>query len=87
MTRQEELAKIAKENVKLLGNLWARWQDEREFEDFAEYVAMTKSVIEKSGGTFVKLDKRFNLTLRVQNVECYIKVGARGATWGTTGKK
>lgn len=43
-----------------LGYLWARWQDEHEYEDFADYEKqMAKLLAEKgSAFTFVKATKR-----------------------------
>lgn len=82
IARREKLAAVAKENHKLIANLWSRWQDEKEHEDFAEYVKVIKAAVEKSDCEFVKLDKRFNLWLKVNKVPCYIKMTSREFCWG-----
>ena len=59
--------------------LWDRWQDEREYEDFSEYVTRAKKAIETNstgilqnagipnrGFTFVKMTKGFTITMKYQ---------------------
>lgn len=41
-----------------LDYLECRWQDEREYEDFAEYQKVLKTKIEEQGYAFVKATKR-----------------------------
>jgi hypothetical protein len=41
-----------------LGYLYDRWQDEREYEDFADYRTTAAQYVVAAGGEFVKLDKR-----------------------------
>lgn len=38
--------------------LYDRWQDERGYEDFADYRTTAAKYVVAVGGTFVKLDKR-----------------------------
>lgn len=38
--------------------LFSRWQDEKEYEDFNEYVKVMKQLIEELGGKFIKGYKR-----------------------------
>ena len=80
--RREKLAAVAKANHMMMASLWSRWQDEKEHEDFADYIKIAKAAIEKAGCEFVKLDKRFNLWLKVNNVPCYIKCNSREYSWG-----
>lgn len=44
--------------VQYVGNLADRWADEKEHEDFADYIAAAKAAAEKQGLEFVKLTKR-----------------------------
>jgi len=48
-----------------LDYLQARWQDEREYEDFQEYKDSMKKSVQEAGGEFRSLDKRFNLVFTV----------------------
>ena len=87
MTRKEETAKIANAVSSYLCNLYERWQDEKEYEDFNDYKACAKKAIENAGGTFVDLGKRpFRCIFVVQGVRCFIKVTSREYNWGTMGK-
>ena len=42
---------------KTLTNLYSRWLDEKEYEDIAEYGKVVKPIIEKNGGTFLKMNR------------------------------
>ena len=56
------------------GYLFARWQDEKEFEDFAEYEkVMKKNVGEVEGVKFVKASKRpFGFTLKITQEDIWV---------------
>lgn len=41
-----------------MDQLEGRWQDEKEYEDFADYVKNIKLLVEASGGVFEKLTER-----------------------------
>ena len=38
--------------------LYSRWQDEKEYEDFNEYIESAKESVTEAGGTFVSMKKR-----------------------------
>lgn len=45
--------------AKTLGYLWGRWQDEKEYEDFANYILPIKKIAEQHAGVaIVKMTKR-----------------------------
>ena len=46
-----------------LADLKSRWADEKEYEDFNDYIDVMKEVVEVNGYHFIKLNKRFELTL------------------------
>lgn len=62
--------------------LHARWQDESEYEDFAEYQkAIARRLPE--GSKDVELTKKFKVTFTDANGQHhYIKITREGAEWG-----
>ena len=52
------------DNAELLWYLKDRWQDEREYEDFADYIQKVKEFVEEKGFTFVKMTKGFKITIK-----------------------
>lgn len=61
---------------KLMSNLYARWLDEREYEDIAEYgKAVERNLPE--GVTFVKITKRpFGVHLKVDSLVFAIEINS-----------
>ena len=56
-------------------NLKERWQDEREYEDFKDYIEEAKKRFEKIGFKLVKMTKSFNLEfITPEEVTIYAKV-------------
>jgi len=43
---------------KIMSNLYARWQNEKDYEDFAEYVEVIKKNAIKNGAKFIKAGRR-----------------------------
>ena len=69
------LAKKQKELLTFTDNLQQRWSDEKEYEDFADYIARAKSVIEEYDGTFISLTRSpFLLKFKFGEQEQGIKV-------------
>ena len=72
---------------KRLMYLWERWQDEKEYEDFGEYITRAKELIESHRGfTFVKMTKGFGITMKYQpnivvTVKAKVARNNRGVTW------
>ena len=60
--------------INTLGNLYGRWLDEREYEDFADYEAvMKKTVGNVKGVTFVKGNKRpFGFTIQIVHDDIWV---------------
>lgn len=55
----ETATKVNDKMGQVLANLWMRWQDEREYEDFAKYEAvMKKRFATIKAGTFIAGSKR-----------------------------
>ena len=55
-----------------------RWQDEKHYEDFADYIEEAKKFIEASGFAFVKLTEGFKITMKdlETNILIMIKINA-----------
>jgi predicted transcriptional regulator len=74
---RERLAESAMDRiVKRFDYLEARWGDESEYEDFAEYEQVAKKAVEKEGFKFVSLKKQpMKLVFRDKSAkyEIYIK--------------
>lgn len=57
--------KVMTEMADKVGYLYDRWQDEKEYEDFADYKAEACRFCNEKGYKYMKLSKRpFTLTLR-----------------------
>jgi len=59
--------------------LYDRWQDEKEYEDFADYIEHAKEFIEEYGLVFVKMTKGFKITMKHKDIIVYIKINKNGA--------
>lgn len=68
--------------AELLAQLWCRWQDEREYEDIAEYRAVIKAKLPK-GFTMLTMSKRpFGFTFSIGTEAVYrVSVTARSYGW------
>lgn len=64
----------------LLVNLYERWKDEKEYEDFSEYEeVMKKKADEISEITFIKATKRpFGFKFKNQNRDYQVSITAKG---------
>lgn len=63
-----------------LHNIKARWLDEREYEDFAEYRKVFGEVLFEHGYTMHKLGKSFTFTATCNGVKLEGKLGARSVS-------
>jgi hypothetical protein len=59
--------------------LYDRWQDEKEYEDFADYIEQAKNFITDFGLVFVKMTKSFKVTVRHIDTLVEIKITKSGA--------
>jgi hypothetical protein len=59
--------------------LYDRWQDEKEYEDFADYVKQAKNFIEGFSLVFVKMTKGFKVTVKHNDILVEIKINRNGA--------
>lgn len=68
-------------NQNLLGNLWARWQDEKEYEEINDYgAAIAKEFPE--GWKLLKTSKRpFGVTVQIEQEHWQISVTGRSMGW------
>jgi hypothetical protein len=73
------------DTVRFFSYLYERWQDEREYEDFNEYVeSMRKKLGDKV--TDVKMTKKpFRVTFVLSGQKCYVQVKRGSVEWGTMG--
>lgn len=69
--------------LKHLGYLWERWQDEKEYEDWKDYIIAAKKVLPKDC-IFISLSKRpFEMKFKLSDGRvAYIKITSREASWG-----
>jgi len=67
--------------------LYDRWQDEKEYEDFADYIEHTKNFIEEHGLAFVKMTKGFKVTIKHNDIIVYIKINKSSANVTYEGKE
>lgn len=65
-TASPQAAKFFETNHEFLGELWARWQDEHEYEDINDYKLPLQREADKFGVTITKMHKRpFGCTFKV----------------------
>lgn len=55
-----------------------RWRDEREFENFDDYVKVVKSLLEIDGVTVAKVTKTFATTLHLDGIRMEVKFSTAG---------
>lgn len=55
-----------------------RWQDEREYEDFAEYPKVAEKICTDNGYRMISLTKRFDMTIEAHGHTFLIGMRARG---------
>jgi len=63
-------------NVDVLLYLKDRWQDEKDYEDFKNYISQVKKFVESKGFVFVKMTKGFCITMKYLNTLITMKLGA-----------
>lgn len=79
---QEQLQKLAE----FFGYLYGRWQDEREYEDFAEYrVALMKKLDGAVVTSFTKSPFRATW-VETDGTRRYMQANSKQITWGRLGK-
>lgn len=55
-------------------NLKWRWEDEKQYEDFADYITVVKKMCEDNGAEFLKMSKRpFQVTFKLAGQLCEMK--------------
>ena len=59
--------------------LHSRWQDEKEYEDFADYIENAKEFIEENDLVFIKMTKGFKITMKHNDIIVYIKINSNSA--------
>jgi hypothetical protein len=80
MNSTNDIVEPTQSFYQLCANLYGRWQDEKEYEDFNDYVKVATEAATKQGLTLVKMTKR-PFTVEVKNTKRFvIKVTARKVT-------
>lgn len=79
-TEQKTINDFFNKNVQYLANLKGRWQDEKDYEDFNDYIDAVKKVFAENGMNVISMTKTFNITFTYLNYTMIIKIGARDAT-------
>lgn len=68
----------------MVAYLAERWADEKQYEDFADYIKEMKQQVEAKGFTFVAATKRpFKLTVQKDGVTGFFKVERCEVIYGT----
>ena len=84
---QINIENLVKQTQTLMANLYERWQDEKEYEDFADYEKVIKEAVDKIGGiTFIKGTKRpfgFQYELCGRRLQYAVKVKGRYLSFET----
>ena len=79
--KNEAVSIIKNKNVVFpLFELRARWKEEKDFEDFNEYIDAVKTKVKEQGYKFVKLTKTFSLTLEGKIATYCIKLKGLSAS-------
>ena len=77
---QEACQAVAAKIVQHLGYLRDRWQDEKEYEDFNDYILSAKKCIESAGAEFISLKKRpFEVTFSKDGLVANFRILAGNA--------
>lgn len=80
---KETMAKVmTDEQWKGLDYLYARWMDEKEYEDFNEYAKQMKLLVKDTPAIFIKASKRpFGFTILVQGKTIQVFARAKSLGW------
>jgi hypothetical protein len=71
--RKAIASKFFDDSHELMSILYSRWQDEKEYEDIADYGKVISEKVDAIGGTFVKMKKRpFGFTYKLADAEYLI---------------
>ena len=78
-TATPEAVKFYYDCEKTLINLFCRWQDEKDYEDIADYAAPLKPIADKAGVVIIKMNKRpFGCDFTVSGKTFRLSLNARG---------
>lgn len=78
----EAVEKFTNECSTALTNLWARWQDEKEYEDIQEYSKPLKPKAEEHGLTITSMTKKpFGCKVSVNGKNYHVTVNSRSIGW------
>lgn len=73
--RKIKATQIFEEMQTLMEHLWSRWQDEREYEDFGDYVDKMKDAVVKFDCFFIKAQKKpFGFTYKLSDAIYQIEI-------------
>jgi hypothetical protein len=77
---QEQITAFFHEHVEKFCYLRERWQDEKEYEDWNDYVAQMRLLVEQHGGNFLSASKRpFSAFFQMGGLNAEINVTSRQA--------
>lgn len=80
-TNHKVVGEFVNKNVQLIGNLWGRWQDEKEYEDINEYGARIAKEFPE-GWKLVKTNKRpFGVVIAIGEEHHQIAATSREIKW------
>lgn len=66
----------------ILASLLSRWLDEHKYEDINDYAAPIKPIVERNGGTFLKMNKRpFGFIYQTNGVNIQVRITTREYSW------
>lgn len=65
-------------------DLWGRWQDEKEYEDFDDYKKFMGAMVEEAGGKLLTMTQRpWRLEFKIQGYRKYIVKKGNYMNFGT----
>lgn len=86
MEAKERIAlanKFFEDSQNLVGNLYGRWQDEKEYEDINDYGKPVQKALEKIGGKLVSMHKKpFGFTYELGGYQYRVKYTAKEYSFG-----
>lgn len=71
---QSQISTLVREQGQRLANLWARWQDEKAFEDFEEYAQVMQKMVEKhipTARNFIARKRPFGILFDVESYQVF----------------
>tara|TARA_R110002051_G_scaffold275935_1_gene336900 strand:+ start:50 stop:310 length:261 start_codon:yes stop_codon:yes gene_type:complete len=70
--------------AEFLWYLRERWEDEKDYEDFADYIEKTRNFVEKFGFTFIKMTETFKIHMQHLGTNVHLSISSKGMSITTS---